>query len=685
MRYRVGIDTGGTFTDATLVDKEGNFFQAKSFTTPEDLKKGIMSCLKELAEKLKLDLGTLMKDVESIVHGTTHGTDTIAARSGPRVGIIATQGHTDTIQLRRVRKDNMWDWRQPFPQPLVSRWLRVGIDERLKSDGEILRGLNEKSVHKAVAYLKKMNVESIVVTLLFSFLNPVHEKRVKEIIEQDFPGVDITLSSDVASIPGEYERFSTAVLDAYIRPAVAGYTGSLEEELRDRGFQGELYFIQNNGGIETVKVALHKPSTLAISGPAATPSAAITLGNRNNIRNLLSVDMGGTSFDISIIDDGRFMTRNESVISSHRFSLAIVDVETLGAGGGSVAWFDLGDTLRVGLQSAGAEPGPACYDKGGQEATVTDASLVLGYIKPECFMGGKMKLRQDLAEKVIEEKVSERLGVTVPEAAAAIYKIYNSLMASGISHAFITKGYDPREFVYCAGGGAGPICALKISEELDMDRVIVPKYAPVYSSLGMLGVDVSHSFSRHYNSIVADYDIDVVKRLYNEMEEEGTLLLEKDGVPDDQRILQRTLRMRYYGQFREIEVIWPSGLITAEALAAGVANFHHRHKELFGSSDENYPSQFITFGLTAIGKMPKVSFKKVKKGSKDASSALIGERDVYFEESDGYVKTSIYNGGKLIAENRLEGPCIIEESMTSVVIPPGFKMRVNEYGDYVAP
>jgi N-methylhydantoinase A len=300
-------------------------------------------------------------------------------------------------------------------------------------------------------------------------------------------------------------------------------------------------------------------------------------------------------------------------------------------------------------------------------------------------MGGKKKLSKELAEKVIKEKVADRLGIDVTEAAAAIYSIFNSLMASGISHAFTTKGYNANEFVFCAGGSAGPLCALKISEELEMDRVIIPKYAPQYTSLGMMGVDISHNFSRHYASVVADYDLNVVKRLFNEMEEEGALLLEKDGVPKDLQTLQRTLRMRYYGQFREIEVILPDGPITAEVMAEGVSKFHNRHKELFGSSDEEFPTQFITFGLNATGKIPEVSFGEIEKGNEDSSAAIKGERDVYFAESDGFIKTKIYDSVKLLGNNSLDGPCIVEDAFTSIVIPPGFKMRIGDHGEYITP
>jgi N-methylhydantoinase A len=683
MSFRVGIDTGGTFTDAISVDEKGNVVTAKALTTPKDLKLGIINVLHALAERNGLSREQFMGQVTTIVHGTTQGTNTILMKSGPKIGTIGTEGHTDVLQLRRVTKENMWDWRMPFPQPLVPRYLRLGVKERILSTGEVMIPLDEDSVHKAVAYLKKMGVGSIVVTCIFSFLNPVHEKRIGEIIKEDYPEAHVTLSHEVAHIIGEYERFNTAVIDAYIRPAIADYIASLEEFLEGEGFKGQLLFMQNNGGVETAEVAMAHPGTLALSGPAAGPTAALETGKLHGEKNLLSVDMGGTSFDIAIIDNGQSMVKTENVICDHRFSLPVVEVQTLGAGGGSIAWFDLGGTLRVGPQSAGAEPGPACYGTGGEEATVTDADVVLGYISPDYFLGGEMKLRKDLAEKVIREKVANRLGISIEEAAAAIYKVSNSVMADGASHAFIQRGYDPRDFVLSAAGAAGPLCALKIAEDLSMGRVLIPKYAPIYCAFGMLGVDLRHDFMRYHRSLADELDLNEVKRLYQEMEAEGLAILEREGVPGNKRTWLRTMRLRYYGQFRDVEVSWPSGPITKKAIAEGIADFHKRHKELYGSSNENYPLDFMGFGLAAVGSMPRVEIKKIAAGGSDPARALKGERDAYFEESNGFVKTKVYDGDKLLAGNILEGPGIVEERMTNVVIPPTFKMRVDEYGNYI--
>jgi N-methylhydantoinase A len=683
MGYRVGIDIGGSFTDSFAIDDAESPAEAKTATDPQDLKAGVLKCLDELAGQFNLDRRQFLSRCEAIVHATTQGVDAIAARSGPKIGLIATGGHSDAIQLRRIRKDNMWDWRRPCPQPLVPRHLRVGIEERVDSGGNILKPLDEASVRKAVAYFKKMGVKSIVVALLFSFLNSEHESRVREIIRQDYPEAEITLSHEILPAAGEYERSTTTVVDAYVRPVMAEYVRGLEDSLKKGGFKGRLLFMQNNSGAETAAVALHKPGTLLAAGPSAGPAAALALNGPDGLNNLLSFDMGGTGADISIIENGRFAYRNESLVSEHRFSLSVTDIETIGAGGGSVAWFDLGGTLHVGPRSAGAFPGPACYGRGGAEATFTDAALVLGYLHPDNFLGGKMVIKQDLAEAALKNKVAARLGISTMEAAAAIYKVSSSLMASSILHAFTTKGYDPENFMFCGGGAAGPLCALKIAQELNITRVLIPKYAGVYSSLGMLNADIRHDFMHFYSSLATELDLGKVKQLYQEMEARASSLLDKDGVARKERSFIRTLRMKYYGQFRDIEVPWPNGPVTRKAIDEGIANFHRRHKELFGSSNEKYPLEFMRFGLSAVGKLPGITLKNIKKGGRDASAALAGRRQVYFEENKKMVSTPVFDGAAVCAGNVLEGPCIIEEKLATIVVPPGFKVKVDEKGNYV--
>jgi N-methylhydantoinase A len=683
MEYRITIDNGGTFTDGVCVDDKGNMITSKSPTTPEDLSIGTLNVIDNLAQLLKLDRRTLLSQASTIVNGTTVGTNAIITRTGAKLGIIATKGFPDVIELRRAPKVGMFNWREPFPEPLVPPRLRVEVEERVDSKGNIVIPLNEMSVHKAVAYLKKQKVEGIVVALLFSFLRPEHERRVAEIIREDFPEAYVSLSSTILPAIGEFERTSTAVVDAYIAPILTKYIKSLRDFLKKEGFKGELLFMQNNGGTGTWDVALERPATLATSGPAAGPSAALSIGNLYGENNLLSVDMGGTSFDVLIIDKGNYLTKMETFIAETRFSLPVIDVNSIGAGGGSIAWFDVSNTLHVGPRSAGSVPGPACYDKGGNEATATDADVVLGYISPDYFLGGAMKLRKDLAERAIKEKVADRLGFSIVKAAAAIHKIINSRMADGISQTFTRRGYDPRDFTVCAAGSACPVHVLKIGQELGMSRVLIAKVAPVYCAFGMTGADFKHDYTRFYFTNRNNLDPNVLKKLYDEMEAEGLATLDREGVPKDRQELIRHMELRYHGQFRQLSVPWPSGPIHEDTLAAGIANFHAKHREIYGYADENYPIDFMTWKLTAIGRVLVPEYKKIRQGDKDPSSALKGERDAYFEETEAFVKTPIYDGDQLMSGNILDGPCIVEERLTTVVIPPTFEMRVGEYGDYI--
>ncbi|HME42888.1 MAG TPA: hydantoinase/oxoprolinase family protein [Syntrophorhabdales bacterium] len=682
MSFRIAIDTGGTFTDSISVDGKGNLVTTKTLTVPRNLARGTINAVDALAKKNDLSRKKFLQDVETVVHGTTQGTNVIITRTGPKLGIIATEGHADVLQLRRVIRDNIYDWRKPFPEPLVPRYLRVGVKERVDSQGKVVRQLDEEGVRRAVAYLKSMKVDSVVVALLWSFLYPEHERAVAEIIRKDFPEAHVTLSHKVLPAIGEYERTSTAVINAYTAPSTAAYIRTLTDFLTKEDFQGQFLFMQNNGGVETAEIGIENPASLATSGPAAGPSAALAVGRLHGLRNLLSVDMGGTSFDIAIIDQGKFITRTESLISDHRFSLPIIDVDSVGAGGGSIAWFDATNTLRVGPKSAGADPGPACYGLGGEEATVTDADVILGYISPDFFLGGEMPLKKDLAEKAVK-RIADQLGMSVVEAAAAIYKVSNSVMADAVSHTFTKRGYDPRVFALVAGGAAGPTCALKIAQELYISKVIVPKYAPIYCAFGMLDVDLIHDFTRFYHADKSTFDLNRVKSLYKEMENEALEVLKREEIPVKDRVLERTMRVKYWGQFRDVEVSWPRGPITNATVAAGITNFHRRHKELYGSSDKSYPIEFMGFGLRAIGRMPKLKLKKLQKGDRNPRAALKGERVAFFEENRGFVKTKIYDGDKLRFGNVLEGPCIVEEKMTNVVIPPKFKLRVDQYGNYI--
>jgi N-methylhydantoinase A len=683
MSFRIGIDIGGTFTDPICIDDKGVMKAAKVPTTPEDLTIGVKNSFGILAELNGLTLNKFLSQVVTIVHGTTVGTNLIVQRAGPKLGLIATKGHRDVIQLRGVPKENMYDWRLQFPEVLIPRYLRVETKERIDSQGKVKTPLDEESVRQSVAYLKKLKVEGIVVALIYSFLNPAHEKRVAEIIKEEWPGIPVTISSEILPAIGEYERTSTAIISAYIQPVIVKYINALQSFLKENGFKGQLLFIQNNGGVETAEIAKEKPATLASSGPAGGPSATLILGKIHKSESLLSLDMGGTSLDAAIVYKGSALIKYQSLIESHRFSLPVLDVNSMGAGGGSIAWFDVTGTLRVGPKSAAGVPGPACYNRGGTEATVTDADVILGYVNPDYFLGGRMKLRRDLAEKAIKEKVAERLGISLEEAAVAIYRIINSHMADTVSYTFTRRGYDPRDFVIVAGGAAGAVHAMAMAQDLCIKKVLIPKYAPAFCAFGMLGVDLKHDYARYYATPRANLDIDRVRQLYQEMEAEGLNVLDREMVPKDKRKMVRTMTVKYYGQFRGLEVEWPNTQITNAAIDAGITAFHKKHQDVFGYSDANYPMEILNFGLSAIGKMPPLVLKPIEKGTRDSSAAIKGTRKVYFTEANGYTDTTIYDGDKFLAGNIFEGPCVVEEQMTNVVVPPGYKMQVDDYGNYI--
>jgi N-methylhydantoinase A len=683
MVFRVGIDCGGTFTDGISVDHEGRMVTSKEPSTPDDLTIGVRNSLSKLARNNGLGPREFLAQTSLIIHGTTAGTNTILTRSGAKTGLIATTGYRDCIEFRRIPKTDMFNWRVDCPKPLVPRHLRVEVEERLDWRGDTKVALNEETVHRAVAHLKSEGVKSIAVCLLFSFLNPAHERRVAEIVRTDYPEAHVSLSSVVWPAISEFERTSTTVIDAYIAPSVQNYIGMLEAWLRKEGFTGEFLLMQSNGGVGSWRVAAERPATLAVSGPAAGPSAALTVGRLHGEDSLMSVDMGGTSFDFLIIDRGRVLTRTESVISDVSFALPSIDVDTLGAGGGSIAWFDVTKTLRVGPRSAGALPGPACYGNGGREATVTDANVVLGYISPDFFLGGQIPLKKDLADQAIRAKVADPLGIPIVEAAAAIHKIINSCMADSASSAFARRGYDPRDFTLCVAGAAGPAHGLRIMQELGMKRMLIPKLAPVYCAFGMTASDLRHDYTRFYYVQGKALDLEHVKELYREMEAQGDSTLEKEGVLQERRRFVRRMDVRYFGQFREVEVELPGGPVTQDTLAAGIGAFHTRHKEMYGYSDPDYPIEFMNFRVAAIGRIDGVTLKKIPQGGKDPSHALKARRRAFFEEAHGDVDTRVYDGERLLAGNLLEGPCIVEEKTTTIVVPPGFRIVVDEYGNYV--
>ncbi len=693
MTFRVSVDSGGTFTDGVLINERGEVVTTKAHTTPQDLTAGTIEVLSKLASLSGMKLEDLLGRTSTIVHGTTLATNIVVSHSGAKLGTITTRGFRDRMTFLQVAKGELkgeirvgtadiFSFRMEPPKLLTRRYLMTEVEERVNYKGEVLVPLNEEDVRRAVAYLKKQGVESIAVILLFSHLFPAHERRIGEIIKEDYPGAYVSLSSTVLPVCGEVGRWSTTMFSAYVGPKVIHYVSRIKKLLEDKGFKGELVFMQSNGGAATTDIVCENPAALLISGPAAGPSMGLALAKEHKVENVVSVDMGGTSFDVGVVPEGKINVIQNRVIEGKKYSLPSVDVSAVGAGGGSIAWIDAGGRLQVGPDSAGASPGPACYGMGGTEPTVTDADLVLGYIDPEYFLGGETKLRKDFAERVIKEKIAGPLNLTVPKAAAAIYDVVNAKMAGAIDVVFSRRGYDPREFILCAAGGAAPVHSARLMEEIGIRHLMIPKVAPVYCAFGMLYADLKHSFTRPFVSETAKVDLDRINALYGEMEREATDILQREGVAKKEIWIEKTMDLRYYGQVREQNALVPKGIVTPEGFKVTLNRFHEKHRKVIGYSDPKYPTEIVRLHLQGIARVKPPRLKKISRGGGDARKAMKGTRRAYFSEFEDFVDATVYEGDKLLAGNILKGPCILEEKMTTVVIPPNLKIRVDIYGNY---
>jgi N-methylhydantoinase A len=689
MGYRISVDSGGTFTDGVLINARGDTLIRKAHTTPQDPSIGTLECIAKLAAAERLPLAELLGRTESIVLGTTMATNVVATHSGPKMGTIATAGYRLRMAFPQVAKADwkegpadMYDFRCEPPEPLTPYYLMTEVRERIDFRGQVLTPLDEEDVRRAVRHLRSEGVTSIAVTLLHSAVNPAHERRVGEIIAAEAPGTYVALSSSVLPVSGESERWSTTMFAAYVAPVVTAFVGRIVGQLADSGFKGQLMFIQSNGGIATPEIVKENPAVLLLSGPAAGPSLARSLGLANEFRNVLSVDMGGTSFDIGVIHDGTVDTVKQQIIDGKKFSLPCVDVTAIGAGGGSIAHVDAAGRLQVGPKSAGAAPGPACYGKGGTLPTVTDANVMLGYIDPDFFLGGETRLHKDLAEKAIQEHVATPLGIPLLEAAAAIHEIINSNMASGTDVAFAKRGYDPREFALCAAGGAAAVHAVRIAQELRIRRLIVPKVAPTYCAYGMLFSDLKHDYQRTYHAETDKIDLGRVNALYAEMEAAARDTLRREGIADADMRITRSLDAQYYGQFRDRNAPLAAGTVTTETLAAALGAFHRVHQQTVGYSDSTYPTEIVRLHLSGGARLRQPRLAP-SAGGADIAAARKGSRPAYFA-GRGMCDTPVYDGNRLLAGARLSGPAIIEETFTTFVLPPGATATVDAGGNYVA-
>ena len=689
--YRVGVDIGGTFTDATLVNEAtGETRICKVASTPSDPSKGFLNA----AHRILREAGVSVNDVSYVVHGTTVATNAIIEGKTARAGFVTTEGFSDMLEIARQIRPSLYDLLFEKPRPLVPRHRCFGVPERLDAKGNVVTPLDEESVRKIAGELRVEGVESVAVCLLHSYANPAHERRIGDILHEMLPGVEISLSSELAPEIREYFRASTTVVNAAIRPVVSQYLEAIEGLLRGEGVAAELVVMQSNGGVFTFAAAREKPVFMVESGPAAGVIAASYLGDALGFDDVISFDMGGTTAKMGLIQDGTpYVTKDYEVGAAARtrhgaargggypIRTPVIDLVEIGAGGGSIAWVDSGGALRVGPQSTGADPGPACYGKGGAEPTVTDANLVLGRLNPRYFLGGEVELDLELAQRAIQEKCAGLLRLDLVETAHGIVEIANLAMVNAMRLISVQRGYDPRDFALIAFGGAGPVHANRLAMEMEVPTTVVPSSPGTTSAWGLLASDIKHEYSATLIRPAQDADPDELGKSFRQLESEGHAALERDGIAPEEMSFQRQSDMRYVGQSYELAVPVISGEISRNTIGELIDRFHREHRRAYGFDAPDEPVQFVNLRVSAIGKILKPALGSVSSNATGVGQSREATRPVYFAEANGYVDCPIYNRYRLGNGDVVKGPAVVEEMDSTTVVHPQWQARVDRFGN----
>ncbi len=681
MGYRIGVDVGGTFTDLVLAGRHGRLVLDKHPTTPHDQSDGVLGGIALLAAREGLAREALLAATDLVVHGTTTADNTMIEMSGATTGLITSEGHRDEIEIRRGYKEDIWDPAQPPPPPICPRRRRYGVPERLDFEGNVIAPLDEEAVRRACRRMQRQGVESLAVVLLFSFVNPAHERRVRAIAAEELPGAMVSLSHEVMPSAPEFERTSTTLVNAYLGPKIGRYLSRLDERLRAAGFAGELLIMQSNGGVMPGGYVAEKAVAVMGSGPAGGVNGATAVAGQAGIRDFISVDMGGTSYDVCLVRGGAPDVK-AGWNWHHRYliGLPMVDVQSVGAGGGSIARVESG-ALRVGPESAGAEPGPVCYGRGGVEPTVTDANLVLGYLNPGSFCGGTMRLDVEGAHAAIRERVAKPLGISVVEAAEGIFRLVNANMAHAVRKVSAGRGVDPRPLTLVVFGGNGPVHAGMQAAELGIRRIFVPKLAPAFSALGLLLTDHVVDEMRSYISPVGRVDLARVNRLFGEMETAARNALgTRDGRRARRLRFERMAALCYPGQTFDMPVPLPgrAGPVTARVLADTVERFHRLHEELHTYACRDEEPILRGLRVKAVAEEEKPALPRLPR--KAAGSPRLGARKTFFRGR--FVATPVYDGARLAPGQAILGPAIVEEPFTTIVVYPGERATVDAVGNY---
>ena len=678
MGYRVGIDVGGTFTDFLLMDPRGATCAHKELSTPRDPSVAVMNGLEALAGVQTVDPARFVREIDVIVHGTTVTTNAVLTGATARTGLLTTRGFRDALQMRRGVREVMYDNRYQPPPPIVPRHLRLPVSERVDCEGTIVTPLAAGDVDAALDEFENAGVEAIAVSFLHSHANRANEEKALERVRQRMADVYVSVSSSVLPQVRFYERTSTTVMNAAVGPILSRYLANLTRKLDQAKFAGALLIMQSNGGVASPASVSSLAAMTLLSGPAAAPAAGLALG----LRDFITVDMGGTSFDAALVRGGEPAVTTAGTVNRYALALPSMEINTIGAGGGSIAWIDDGGLLHMGPQSAGADPGPVCYGRGGAQPTCTDANLLLGYLSADFFAGGRLRLDADAARGAIAERIARPLGIDVIAAAHGMYRVINVNMASAIREISVQKGYDPREFPLLCAGGAGPIHGAAIAAELGIRQVIVPRDASIFCAAGMLRTDLKHDYVRSHAHALPEGPDERIAALLDEMAAQAHDTLEQEGIRRPRRRFAVSLDLRYRGQYHEVNVPVPERLVR-EGRWQGVRElFHAQHDRLYGYSlaDEKTPVEVLNVRLSAVGVTAKAALPRERRRK---VNALKGRRPVYLPERERFARVPVYDGDRLCHGNRVAGPAIIESVNTTILVPSGYGAQYDALGSCI--
>ena len=675
--WRVGVDSGGTFTDVCLFDEAtGRTDVWKVASTPSDPSEGIAAGVAEgMARALPGDADGAAK-IAYFGHGTTVATNALITHRGALVGLVTSEGFRDLLEIGRQKRPSLYGLFEDKPHTLVRRSLRKEAAERLRHDGSIETPLDEAAVRRAARELAEAGCGAVAICFLYSFVDPAHEAAARAIVEEELPGAFICASHEIAPEFREFERLSTTVVNAYLGPIMQRYISRLKTRLEDLGMEAPPHLTQSNGGVVSFDAASRTPVRAVLSGPSTGVVAAEAIGRQAGFSNLITFDMGGTSTDVALMQGGQPTLASEAIVHGYPIKAPMLDIHTVGAGGGSIAYIDSGGLLKVGPQSAGADPGPVCYGRGATEPTVTDANVVLGTLNPTHLLDGRMPIRRDLAEKAIGA-LGEKLGLSLMETAEGILAVVTANMARAIRTISVQRGHDPRDYAMMAFGGAGPLHAARLAAELDMARIIIPPSPGIMCAIGLLLTDLRADFAATRLMAAEPASADAAEAILAPLVAEAEAWLAAEHVAPDARRLSRTVDMRYRGQNYELAVRVPEGPVTAKSIAALIAGFEDAHKQRYGFLAEEEGVEFVTFRVEAFGVVKKASFAQGEPGPADPSPAQIGTRQTYFASAGEIVETPVYGRDKLKPGMIFGGPAIVEQMDTTTVVPPGTRLTVD--------